>query len=91
LLTPLNTPRDEITLGVSTAWSNWKLHTAIRRDINTNKQITTLAGGSYENECFIFDMTFYRRFTSLSGDHGSTAVLFQITLKTVGEFGFHAF
>jgi LPS-assembly protein len=90
-LTPLNTPRDEITLGVNTAWSNWKLHTSIRRDINTNKMITTLAGGSYENECFIFDMTFYRRFTSLSGDHGSTAVLFQITLKTVGQFGFHAF
>jgi hypothetical protein len=36
-------------------------------------------------------MTFYRRFTSLSGDHGATAVLFQITLKTVGQFGFHAF
>jgi LPS-assembly protein len=47
-------------------------------------------GGGYEDECFIFDLRFFRRYTSIANDHGDTAVLFQITLKTVGEFGFHA-
>ena len=32
-----------------------------------------------------------RRYTSYAGDNGSTLVLFQITFKTVGQFGFHAF
>jgi len=37
----------------------------------------------------IFDLTFYKRYTSIAGDSGDTMVLFQITLKTVGQFGFH--
>jgi LPS-assembly protein len=45
--------------------------------------------GAYENECAIFDLTFYKRYTSIAGDSGDTMVLFQITLKTVGQFGFH--
>jgi hypothetical protein len=31
----------------------------------------------------------YKRYTSIGNDHGDSAVLFQITLKTVGQFGFH--
>ena len=46
---------------------------------------------TYEDECFIFDANASRRYTSLDGDHGETIVLFTITLKTVGQFGFHAF
>jgi LPS-assembly protein len=46
---------------------------------------------SYEDECFIFSGNVYRRFTSIGGDNGATTVLLQITLKTVGTFGFHAF
>ncbi len=45
---------------------------------------------TYEDECFIFDAVFNRRFTSLNGDSGSSLFLFQISLKTVGQFGFHA-
>jgi hypothetical protein len=33
--------------------------------------------------------SFFRRFTSVDGDNGATTALFQITLKTVGTFGFN--
>ena len=59
--------------------------------MQTSQMVSVLAGGSYEDECFIFDISFYRRYTSVNGDGGASSVLFQITLKTVGEFGFHAF
>ena len=39
----------------------------------------------------IIDAEFYRRYTSLYGDNGATTVLIEITFKTVGQFGFHAF
>ena len=44
----------------------------------------------YDDECFTFDAHFYRRYTSLDNDGGATTILFQITFKTVGEFGFNA-
>ena len=48
------------------------------------------AGGAYEDECFIFDVSFQRRYTSINNDHGASTILFEVTLKTIGEFGFHA-
>ena len=47
------------------------------------------ARGTYENECVIFDVNLFKRYTSINGDNGSTTILFEITLKTVGQFGFH--
>jgi LPS-assembly protein len=48
------------------------------------------ARATYENECLIFDVNAYKRYTQINGDSGSTTILFEITLKTVGQFGFHA-
>ena len=50
------------------------------------------AGGhaTYEDECFIFDISYYKRSTSLNGDNGASLVLFQVTFKTVGQVGYHA-
>ncbi len=45
---------------------------------------------SYEDECFVFDVNFNKRYTSIDNDNGGTSILFQITFKTVGQFGFHA-
>ena len=42
---------------------------------------------TYEDECFIFDVSYNKRYTPLNGDNGATSVLFQITFKTVGLFG----
>lgn len=85
------TPRNEITLGAATQYGPWKLSGFARRDLARNEMVGVGASASYENECLIAAMNFYRRFTSLDGDNGSTTVLFQLTFKTVGTFGFHAF
>ena len=52
--------------------------------------ISTGFHATYEDECFIFDAHFDRRYTSIDNDHGSTLLLFTLTFKTVGQFGFNA-
>jgi LPS-assembly protein len=51
-----------------------------------------LAGADaiYEDECFIFDLRFYRRYTNINGDNGATSILFLLTFKTIGQFGYRA-
>jgi len=83
--------RNEVTAGASTAFGPWRLNAYARRDIQSDRMVGVGAGGAYEDECFIFDARFYRRYTSVNYDRGATTILFQITLKTVGQFGFHAF
>ncbi|MBV8578311.1 MAG: LPS-assembly protein LptD, partial [Acetobacteraceae bacterium] len=85
------TPRNEITLGAATSFSQYRLAAYLRRDLATNQMVGVGATGAYENECFIFDVKFFRRYTSIENDHGATTVLFQLTFKTIGQFGFHAF
>jgi LPS-assembly protein len=84
-----DTPRNEITVGASTQYGPWKVHVSARRNLQNDSMVSAGAGGSYENECFIFSVDFYRRYTSVDFDNGATTILFQITLKTVGTFGFH--
>ena len=61
----------------------------MRDDVNLGKLVAIGARATYEDECFIFDANLYRRYTSINNDNGGTTILFQITLKTVGQFGFH--
>jgi LPS-assembly protein len=83
-------PRNEVTLGATTKFDHWRLRSWARRDVRTNQMVGLGVGGGYEDECFIFDINFFRRYTSINGDHGASTVLFQVTFKTVGQFGFHA-
>ncbi|MBV9538921.1 MAG: LPS-assembly protein LptD [Acidisphaera sp.] len=83
-------PRNEISLGAATSWDGFKFNIFARRDLELGKMVGVGGGGQYENECFIFNAQYFRRYTSLEGDHGATTLLFTITLKTVGQFGFHA-
>ncbi|CAH2599114.1 LPS-assembly protein LptD [Rhodovastum atsumiense] len=87
---PYEVPRNEIIVGANLKLGRWSLGGSARADLRLH-EMTTLAGSaSYENECFIFSMVYYKRYTSLVNDSGASALLFQITLKTVGQFGFHA-
>ena len=60
------------------------------RDLQTNQMVSVAADGIYEDECFIFDLKFYRRYTTINGDGGSTAILFLMTFKTIGQLGYRA-
>ncbi|MBN8906968.1 MAG: LPS assembly protein LptD, partial [Rhodospirillales bacterium] len=83
-------PRNEITLGAATGWGPYRFSAYGRRDLATNKMVALGLDATYEDECFIFDIRFNRRYTSYNGDNGSSTILFQLTFKTIGQFGFRA-
>ncbi len=83
-------PRNEITVGLTTKQGPWRFSGWARGNLETSQMVGLALRGGYEDECFIFDVSFYKRYTSINNDHGSSTILFQITLKTVGQFGFHA-
>jgi LPS-assembly protein len=83
-------PRNEVTLGVSSKLGVYRFAAGATRDLATNQMVTANADAIYEDECFIFDLRFYRRYVSIDGDGGSTAILFLLTFKTIGQFGYRA-
>jgi LPS-assembly protein len=84
------TPRNEITVGVSSKWGQYRFSGFARRDIQLGQMVAAGADAAYEDECFILALRLYRRYTSFNGDHGATVGLVQLTFKTVGQFGFRA-
>ncbi len=82
-------PRNEVTVSAASQYGAYKVSGYVRRDLALNKFVSIGAKGTYEDECFIFDVNFSKRYTSINNDSGGTTILFQITLKTVGQFGFH--
>jgi LPS-assembly protein len=83
-------PRNEVSLGVSSKWGDYRFNGYARRDLATNQMVAVGADAIYEDECFIFDFRLFRRYTSINGDNGSTTVLFLVTFKTIGQFGYRA-
>jgi LPS-assembly protein len=83
-------PRNEITLGASSNWGYYRFSGTLRRDLETNQLVSVGGDAVYEDECFIFDLRMYRRYTSINGDNGSTTVLLLLTFKTIGQFGYRA-
>jgi LPS-assembly protein len=83
-------PRNEVSLATTTTWGKYRFNGFVRRDLQSNQMVAVGGDAIYEDECFIFDLRYYRRYTSFNGDNGSTTVLVQVTFKTVGQFGFNA-
>jgi LPS-assembly protein len=79
-----------VSLGLSSKWGNYRFSGNIRRDLATNQMVEAGADAIYEDECFIFDLRLYRRYTSIDGDSGATTILFLLTFKTIGQFGYRA-
>jgi LPS-assembly protein len=84
------TPRNEVTVGASSNWGKYRLSAYARRDLQSSQMVAAGVDAVYEDECFILDFRFYRRYTSYNGDNGATTALFQLTFKTIGQFGFKA-
>lgn len=82
--------RDEVSLGATSNWGAYRFNAYARRDLTTNQMVAVGADAIYEDECFIFDLKFFRRYTSINGDNGSTALLLLFTFKTIGQFGYRA-
>ena len=88
--TTFYTPRREITAGVTARWENYRLSASGQRNIQTGQMDAVNVTAAYEDECFIAALLFNRRYTSYNGDSGSSAVMIQLTFKSVGTFGFRA-
>ncbi len=84
------TPRNEVTLGVSAGYGRYRFNTAVRENVQLNRLDSIGGIVSYEDECSIFDVRLFQRYTSINGDHGATTILFELTFKTVGQIGFRA-
>ena len=85
-----NQPRQEILLALSSALGDWRFSGYARRNLASGSMDGEGVDVAFENNCFILDVRFDRRETSLNGDHGATSLLFNITFKTVGQVGFNA-
>ena len=85
----LNTPRNEASLGLGTHVGQWRFSGSVQENLREARLVGINAHATYENECLIFDVRFYRRYTSILKDSGDSGLLFSITLKSIGEFGFH--
>jgi LPS-assembly protein len=81
--------RNEIEIGVNSQRGPYRVSGFARRDIRNNQMVAIGARGTYENECFILDANFFKRYTSILGDNGDTTILFTLTFKTIGQFGFN--
>ena len=80
-------PRDEVSAGVSTRFGHWSAGLDARRDLEHGQMVSVGAHGRYEDECFAFDVSYYKRYTQIYYDKGDSTLLFTIVLKTVGAFG----
>ena len=79
-------PTNEATLGASSTWRSWRVSGYGRRDLATNQFVALGGNVAYTNDCFIFDVSLNRRYTTINGDSGDTSILFTLTFKTLGTF-----
>lgn len=88
-LTAVTKPRNEGTASVAARVNEfWRVSAYARRNVQSGKGVSDGMRLTYEDECFVFDVSLSRRHTSINGDNGATLLLFQVTFKTVGQFGF---
>ena len=89
-LTATTKPRNEGTASVAARVNEfWRVSAYARRDVQSGKGVSDGMRLTYEDECFVFDVSLSRRHTSINDDRGATLLLFQVTFKTVGQFGFN--
>jgi LPS-assembly protein len=85
------TPRDEITLNVGSNWGRYRFTGFAIRNLTSDQMVAWGGDAIYEDECFILDAKLYRTYTALPGEpSGVTVLLFQLTFKTIGQFGYRA-
>ena len=72
----------------------WRAGTFGRYDIERDRPVSVGASLTYEDECLIFDTRFSKSYAE-EGNRSSyypsaTALLFRLSFKTIGDFGFRA-
>ncbi len=85
------TPRDEVTVNAGSNWGTYRFTAFGIRNMTSGQMVAWGGDAIYEDECFVFDAKLYRTYTALPGEpSGVTVLLFQLTFKTIGQFGYRA-
>ena len=86
--------REEIYLGARQRLGFWQISAFGRQDIQLNRPVALGVSAMYEDECFIFETRFVKRYAEdpATGDFypGATVLLFRFGFKTIGDFGLRA-
>jgi LPS-assembly protein len=93
-LTPLRTRR-EVGAGVSARiGGHWRVAVSAKYDLELDRPAIIQGAAGYEDECFIVEARFLRRFaqdfSTGVGYPSNTVILMRIGLKTLGEYFFRA-
>ena len=86
--------REEIGVGVSQRFGFWRLTAFGRQDVQLNRPVVAGVSAMYEDECFIFETRFVKRYAEDPATNdlypGATMLLFRFGFKTIGDFGLRA-
>ena len=86
--------REEIYLGAFQRLGFWRVGAFGRQDIQINRPVALGVSATYEDECFIFETRFVKRYAEDPATNdlypGATMLLFRFGFKTIGDFGLRA-
>ena len=87
--------REEVSVGgTARIAGNWRVNTTVKYDLNNSRFALIQGGAGYEDECFILEARFLRRFnrdtSTLVNYPINTQVLVHVGLKTLGDYFFRA-
>lgn len=97
-ITPVRT-RNEVLAGFSASTrtasgSNWRINVSARYDLDIDRPVMIQGSAGYEDECFILETSFIRRFsrneTTRQQYAGNNFILVRLAFKTLGQYGFRA-
>lgn len=81
--------REQARLAVSTRLTtHWSLFASHRRDLEENDPLRTQVGFIYEDECFAFQTTYTRDYTSDRELEEDEKILFRVHFKNLGALAF---
>lgn len=66
---------------------NWSVVAGARRDLEADEMIESRAGLAYEDECSVFEVSYRRRFIRDRDVEPSSAIVFKVRLKALGDDG----
>lgn len=86
--------REEVYLGAFQRLGFWRVGAFGRQDIQLNRPVSLGVSATYEDECFIFETRFVKRYAEDPATNdlypGATMLLFRFGFKTIGDFGLRA-
>jgi LPS-assembly protein len=84
-LTGVNRREEIKTEGALHITDHWSVIAGARRDLEADEMIESKAGVAYEDECSVFEVSYRRRFIRDRDIEPSSAIVFKVRLKALGD------